>query len=67
MEIFGIIGIIVLLVIIFTGGGLFGWLLRGMEVIFSFLIEGNQNCLGCIFKIIVAIIFLYVLAGLLGL
>ena len=67
MEILAVIGIIALLALLFTGGGLFGWLLRGLEVIFGFLVEGNQNCLGCIIKIIVAAIFLFGCAGLLGL
>ena len=55
MEILAIIGIIALVFILFTGGGILGWAIRAIEGMFSVLLEGNQNCLGCIFRIIVGL------------
>ena len=40
MEILAIIGIIVLILIIFTGGGLLGWLFHGLGAVFEFLLAG---------------------------
>lgn len=53
MEILAIIGVIVLLLIIFTGGGILGWLLHGLGAIFELLLEGWSSVLGCLFWIIV--------------
>ena len=60
MEVLTIIGIIVLILIIFTGGGILGWLFKGIGAIFGFLLEGWDSCLRVIFWIIV--IFLFLLA-----
>lgn len=67
MEILAVIGIIVVILVVFTGGGILGWMLRGVEMVFGFLLEGNQNCLGCFIKIILAFFFIFVVVGLLGL
>ena len=61
MEILAIIGIIVLILIIFTGGGLLGWLLHGLGAIFEFLLEGWGSCLRVIFWIVLIIFFLMAL------
>lgn len=45
MEILAIIGIIVLGLIIFTGGGILGWLLKGIGAIFELMLEGWGSCL----------------------
>ena len=63
MEILAIIGIIALALIIFTGGGHFGWVLKGIGAIFEFLLEGWSHCLGIIFWIIIIFIALIVLAS----
>lgn len=49
MTILTIIGVVVLIVLIFVGGGLLGWIIKGLEVIFSFLMEGCSHTLGCLF------------------
>ena len=62
MEVLTIIGVIVLIIIIFTGGGIFGWLLKGLGAIFEFLLEGWGSCLRVIFWIIVIFILIMALA-----
>lgn len=47
-----------LLVILFVGGGLFGWLLKGIEVIFSFLGKGCGNTMGCLFWVFIGFVLL---------
>ena len=63
MEVLTIIGVIVLIIIIFTGGGLFGWLLKGFGTIFEFLLEGWGSCLRVIVWIILIIILILALAA----
>lgn len=63
MEILATIGIIVLALIVFTGGGLFGWILKGIGAIFEFLLEGWWSCLRVILWIIIIFIALIVLAS----
>lgn len=58
MEILAIFGIIALVLFLFVGGGIVGWALRALEGVFNVLLEGNQNCLGCIFRIIVGLFLL---------
>ena len=58
MEILAIFGIIALVLFLFVGGGIVGWALRALEGVFNVLLEGNQNCLGCIFRIIVGLLLL---------
>lgn len=60
MEILGIIGIIVLCFFLFVGGGVLGWIFKGLGAIFDFLMQGWWSCLGVIFWIFV--IFLFFLA-----
>ena len=63
MEVLAIIGIIVLVLIIFTGGGLLGWLLHGLGAVFEFLLAGWGSCLRVIFWIILIFIALLALAS----
>ena len=63
MEVLTIIGVIVLIIIIFTGGGIFGWLLKGLGAIFEFLLEGWGSCLRVIVWIILIIILILALAA----
>ena len=60
MEVLAVIGIIVLILIIFTCGGILGWLFKGLGAIFEFLLEGWGSCLRVIIWII--LIFLFLLA-----
>ena len=62
MEVLAIIGIIVLVFIIFTGGGILGWLFKGLGAIFEFLLEGWGSCLRVIVWIILIIMVLLALA-----
>lgn len=60
MEILAIIGLIVLILAIFTGGGIIGWIFKGIGSIFELLLDGWGSCLKVIAWII--IIFLALLA-----
>ena len=40
MEILSFIGILLLFGLLFVGGGLLGWVLKGLSEVFSFLLEG---------------------------
>jgi hypothetical protein len=60
MEILAIIGIVVLILVIFTGGGILGWIFNGIGSIFELLLDGWGSCLKVIAWII--IIFLALLA-----
>lgn len=60
MEILAVIGLIVLVLIIFTGGGIIGWIFQGIGSIFELLLDGWGSCLKVIAWII--IIFLALLA-----
>ena len=61
MEILAIIGLIVLLLIIFTGGGILGWLFKGIGAIFDLLLEGWGSCLRVVVWIVLILLFLLVL------
>lgn len=52
MEILAIIGILFLIGVLFTGGGILGWLLKGFGGIFDLLWEGNEFGCGCILKVL---------------
>ena len=62
MEILAIIGLIVLLLIIFTGGGILGWLLKGIGAIFELLLEGWGSCLRVVAWIVLILFLLLALA-----
>lgn len=53
MEILATIGFVILIGILFTGGGIMGWLLKGIGSIFEFLLEGWGSCLRVIIWIII--------------
>ena len=63
MEILVIIGIIVIALIVFTGGGILGWIFKGIGAIFELLLEGWWSCLRVIFWIIIIFIALIGLAS----
>ena len=56
MEILGIIGFILLIVVLFVGGGLLGWVLKGLGVIFEFLGKGCSTTLGCLVWVVIILI-----------
>ena len=60
MEILTIIGILVLILIVFTGGGILGWIFKGIGSVFELLLDGWGSCLRVILWII--LIFLFLLA-----
>lgn len=62
MEILAIIGILVLILIVFIGGGILGWIFNGIGSIFGLLLEGWGSCLSVIVWIILIFLFLLVLA-----
>ena len=62
MEILTIIGLIVLVLIVFTGGGILGWVFKGIGSIFELLLDGWGSCLRVIVWIILIFLFLLVLA-----
>ena len=61
MEFLAIIGLIVLGLAIFTGGGIVGWILKGIGSIFELLLDGWGSCLRVIAWIILILLFLLVL------
>ena len=61
MEILAFIGLIVLVLILFTGGGILGWILKGIGSIFELLLDGWGSCLRVIFWIILIFLLLLVL------
>jgi hypothetical protein len=63
MEILEVLGIVVFIVFLFVGGGILGWLLKGIGVVFEFLFEGWGSCLRVIVWIILIIILLMALAS----
>ena len=62
MEVLAILGILVLILIIFMGGGILGWLFKGVGAIFEFLLEGWGSCLRVIVWIILIMLFLLAIA-----
>ena len=63
MEILAVIGVIVVGIAIFTGGGILGWFLKGLGSIIDLLLEGWNTCLGVIVWIFLIFFLLMALAG----
>ena len=61
MEILAIIGLLVLVLIVFTGGGILGWIFKGIGSIFELLLDGWGSCLRVILWIIIIFCLLVVL------
>lgn len=61
MEFLAIIGLIVLGLAIFTGGGILGWIFKGIGSIFELLLDGWDSCLRVIDWIILIFLLLLVL------
>lgn len=62
MEILLIIGILALILIVFTGGGILGWIFKGIGSIFELLLDGWGSCFRVIAWIIIILLFLLALA-----
>ena len=60
-----IILIIIVGLVVFTGGDIFGWIYKGIQAIYSLLGQGFAALLGCGFKIFMYIILALVLYALL--
>ena len=54
----GSLGLVVLILLIFVGGGLFGWVVQGFQKIISFLVDGCWSSIGCMLWIIFGLIIL---------
>ena len=61
MEFLAIIGLIVLGLAIFTGGGILGWIFKSIGSIFELLLDGWGSCLRVIVWIILIFLLLLVL------
>ena len=48
-----VIGILLVILIVFIGGGLLGWVLKGLGVVFDFLWDGCSTSMGCLFWVVV--------------
>ena len=59
--ILGIVGFVLLLVVV----GLTGWLLRGVEWVLAWLLQGVGNTVGCVVRILIFLFSLYVIMQLL--
>lgn len=57
-----IVGIILLLIIAFIVLGLLGWGLKGIGVIFDFLWEGCTTSFGCLFWVVIILLFILAMA-----
>lgn len=63
MEILIIIGLIVVILAVFTGGGILGWIFKGIGSIFELLLDGWGSCLRVIAWIILILLFLMALGS----
>lgn len=59
MEVLAIIGIIIVGLAIFTGGGILGWIFKGIGSIFELLLDGWGSCLRVIVWIILIFLLLF--------
>ena len=57
----GIFGFLLLFVVV----GLTGWLLRGVEWVLAWLLQGVGNTVGCVVRILIFLFSLYVILQLL--
>ena len=62
MEILAVIGIILVGIAVFTGGGILGWLLKGLGAIFELMLEGWGSCLRVVAWIVLILFLLLALA-----
>ena len=62
MEKLAIIGFIVLVLIVFTGGGILGWVFKGIGSIFELLLDGWGACLRVVAWIVLILFLLLALA-----
>ena len=62
MEILAVIGILIVILAVFAGGGILGWVFKGIGGIFDFLLSGWGSCLRVIVWIIIIFMALLVLA-----
>ena len=59
MDILAFIGLLVLVLILFTGGGILGWIFKGIGSIFELLLDGWGSCLRVIVWIILIFLLLF--------
>lgn len=58
MEILAIIGIIIVAIAIFTGGGILGWIFKGLGSVFDLLLNGWSSLIKVVVWGILIILFL---------
>ena len=56
-----IIGVIVIVLLIFTGGSLLGWLLQIIGLVFRILLSGWTYIVGCLVRLLVICFTLYIM------
>ncbi len=61
MEILTIIGAFFFIVFLFVGGGLLGWVIKGVGAVCGFLLDGCGSTLGCLFWFFVGFVMLVAL------
>ena len=65
MGILGLLGIIVVVLLLYVGGGLLGWIIEAISKILGFISSGwSHGCGGCLGCLWVIFIILLILAGL---
>ena len=58
MGILVIIGFVVVILVVFTGGGILGWVLKGIGEIINLLAEGWSNIFGCLLWFFIGLLIL---------
>lgn len=56
MEILIVVGFLALLLIIFTGGGILGWVLKGIGSIFELLLDGWGSCMSVVLWLVIILL-----------
>lgn len=67
MELLAIIGLIAIIAIIFTGGGIFGWGLKALGTVVSFLAQGWSSCISAIIWLFILFFVFGMILAMLGL
>ncbi len=64
MEILVVIGILILIIIIFIGGGVSGWFLDGFSRVLGLLMDGWGKLGGCVIYVLIFLFFLFIVFSL---
>lgn len=58
-----IIGLILLILVLFVGWGIIGWILRGIGSVFELIFEGGESGCGCLLQAILWPIIIFFILG----